>query len=114
MVGLQFGIWGLVIGGVIVQYLEVFVLMLLTSKLINYSAKEQFKDILHIGFLLVPLILIFVLILYLNIHSHLLKLLIMFVLGSGGYLFAAIVFKSAAYTQIKELLLPYFIKKKTN
>lgn len=114
LVGLQFGIWGLVIGGVIVQYLEVFIMMFLTSRLINYSALEQLKDILPTAILLIPLILIFIFVFYLNIHSHLFKLLIMFVLGSGGYLFAAIITKSAAYAQIKELLLPYIIKRKNN
>ena len=45
VVGLQFGIWGLLIGQVISSYVALFINMYFTRSFIDYGIREQLKDI---------------------------------------------------------------------
>jgi len=112
IIGFQFGIWGLVIGSIISQYFEVFLGMYYSSKQIDYPLSEQFKDIVPVGILLLPLLLVMLAMTHLNLKSDLLTLLIMVILGGGAYLLSAFLSKSLALSQINELILPYIKDKK--
>lgn len=111
VIGLQFGIWGLIIGKVVTKYIEVIVCMVYTEKHLGYSIKEQFKDILPIGISLIPSILIMFFIAQ-TIDPLFQRLLLLMVSGFGLYLLTAILSKSTAYGQIKEVILPYIQKKR--
>src|SRR5690625_7627783 len=47
LVGLQFGIWGLLIAQVCTSYIALFIHTYYTAKLIGYSIKEQVTDVLQ-------------------------------------------------------------------
>src|SRR5690625_2158795 len=55
IVGLQFGIWGLLIGQVISFYLSLFINSYYTARFIDYSIAAQAKDVVEVMYLFVPM-----------------------------------------------------------
>lgn len=58
LIGLQFGIYGLLIGQVISSYIGLFINTYYTAKFLDYSIFEQVQDILKILLLSLPIVLI--------------------------------------------------------
>lgn len=112
IVGIQFGIWGLVISSVIAIYLEVIVTMLFTSKFFNYHIFDQIRDIFPIYLLMIPLVSVLILTRYINFNSNILNLAVVVLSGITIYVGTAYLMKSIALTQIKEVLLPYLKNRK--
>jgi O-antigen/teichoic acid export membrane protein len=84
---LQFGIWGLLIGQVLNSYVSLFINMYYTTTFLDYSIKDQFKDLFPILLQSVPMVLV-VFGINLAIDSYpLLELLLM--VGAGFVVYAA-------------------------
>src|SRR5690625_7940090 len=58
LVGLQFGIWGLLIAHVCTSYIALFINTYYTAKFIGYSIKEQVTDVLQVAKLAIPMVLL--------------------------------------------------------
>jgi len=114
VIGIQFGIWGLVIGSIISQYFTAFIVMYIITKHIEYSFLEQIKDFLRSILLLIPMITISLLLFYTDFSSDLLKMLIMGSVGILVYILTAHLSKSLEFTQIIELLKPLVSKNKNH
>lgn len=56
LVGLQFGIYGLLIGQVVSSYVALFINTWYTAKFLNYSIKEQSEDVLKVMILSIPMV----------------------------------------------------------
>jgi O-antigen/teichoic acid export membrane protein len=104
IVGLQFGIWGLMYGLVISSFISLFINTSYTNKFLDYSYSEQFKDIIPVILYAVPMALIMFLIQdYLDL-IHYVKLLLGVILGILTYLLTTYLFKSSALIVIINLL----------
>jgi len=112
IIGIQFGIWGLVISSVVAIYLEVIVTMLFTSKFFKYRIREQIRDVFPTYLLMIPLVFVLILMDYFNFNSNLLNLAVVILSGVTVYAGTAYFMKSIALDQIKEVLLPYFKNRK--
>jgi teichuronic acid exporter len=110
--GLHFGIWWLIAGSVIAQYIEAFMAMYFTSKEMNYTIKEQMTDILPVSILLIPMILIYISILGLNLNSLVLEFILMVLFGFSAYILTAYLLKSNAFLQLREIVIPHLKSKK--
>ena len=55
VIGIQFGIWGLLIGQVVSSYVALFINMYYTRGFIGYSIPEQLRDILSVLSLSIPM-----------------------------------------------------------
>jgi O-antigen/teichoic acid export membrane protein len=55
IIGLQFGIWGLLIGQVVSSYVALYINMYYTRHFIDYSIPEQLRDILGVLWLSAPM-----------------------------------------------------------
>ncbi len=112
IIGIQFGIWGLVISSVIAIYLEVLVSMFFTSKFFEYKLSHQFRDLFSTYLLMIPLVIVLVITRNLDLNSNLLNLIVMVLTGIIIYAGTAYLFNSIALNQIKEVLLPYLKNRK--
>ncbi|MDM1466505.1 lipopolysaccharide biosynthesis protein [Myroides odoratimimus] len=95
-IGYWFGIYGLVWSSVITSYTALLINTHYSAEMINYSQKQQFKDMLPtflFGFISAVLVSVFYLVT--NISSDWVKLFFGFVIGGGGYLCLNYLFKSA-------------------
>jgi O-antigen/teichoic acid export membrane protein len=106
IVGLQFGIWGLLIGQVISSYIALYINMYYTTTFISYTIKEQLRDILPIMLLMIPMV---VLLTVLNLYSlpiAALQLITMIIGGMLAYGITNLLFRPQAMTMVVELLRP--------
>ena len=113
IIGIQFGIWGLLIGSVLSSYVALFINMYYTIKFINYTYKEQFMDLLPIIAHTIPMITVLFLIQYFSNVPPVVTLLIGGVLGGIVYFTTTYLLKSLALIHIVDILstkVP-FIKK---
>jgi O-antigen/teichoic acid export membrane protein len=110
VIGLNFGIWGLVIGSVIVKYIEVGIVMFISSVQIRYSFSEQLKDIFPVAMITLPLVLLQNVLLGYEYHSDIFRLVIMFVSGCILYIGLALLTRSVALKEIG-LLVKSYLKK---
>jgi O-antigen/teichoic acid export membrane protein len=112
VIGVQYGIWGLVISSIISQYITAIIVMYFITKQIAYSLFEQLKDFLRSILLIVPMICIMIILFYTDFNSNLLKLFALSLTGMSVYILTAYLSKSIAFAQIIELIKPYIIKNK--
>jgi teichuronic acid exporter len=111
-IGIQFGIWGLLIGSVISSYVALFINMYYTRKFINYSYKEQFGDLLPIVWMSLPSLLIMYGFVQLTNFSHFIELFIGTGIGVLVYISVTLFGKSAALGYIFNLLSTRYPKLK--
>jgi O-antigen/teichoic acid export membrane protein len=107
IIGLQFGIWGLLIGSVISQYLAVYISMYYTSKFISYPFIEQINDVLPIAIVLLPMLLVLWIFMKLGTAFPIIQLSSMVIIGAAIYFLTAYLCKSTALSQINELIQTY-------
>src|SRR5690606_20921933 len=110
IIGIQFGIWGLLLGSVISSYIALFINMHYTQRFINYSYKEQFKDLLPIVFQSLPMLIGVAAFVYLTDFANTLTLIIGSLLAMLLYLSVTYSIKSQALIYIVELLSEKFPK----
>lgn len=105
-VSLPFGIWGLLIGQVVNSYLGLFVNMYYTTTFLNYSIYDQFKDIIPILLLSVPMmVVVFGLQLLLNVPAPI-ELIIMTLAGVIVYVLTNLIIKPEPLSHVIALLKP--------
>src|SRR5690625_896987 len=111
IIGLQFGIWGLLIGQVISSYVSLFINTYYTARFIDYSITEQVMDVVKVMLLSVPMAVITGIVLFF-VPVNSLGLLILFLIGSGLlYLFSNLLFKNKTAVLVFEMMAPYLPKK---
>jgi O-antigen/teichoic acid export membrane protein len=104
IVGLQFGIWGLMYAVVISSFVALFINMSYTNKFLDYSYLDQFKDVIPVILYAIPMALVLYIIQeYLEVVYYV-KLILGIVLGLLIYLLTSYLFKSTALIEIINLL----------
>lgn len=103
IVGLQFGIWGLLIGQVISSYVALFVNMYYTKDFINYSIPEQIRDIIKILLLSIPMGFSTWLVGNLPIGASLIRLVLTALAGIIVYAATGLILKAEPLLNIKKL-----------
>lgn len=115
IIGIQFGIWGLLVSSVISSYIALFINMYYTQRFINYSYGEQFRDLLPIVLLSIPMLVIVYVFLSSTNFSNPISLFLGASLGMLVYLAVSLIFKSTALGYILNILsTKYPILKKVN
>jgi len=104
LVGLQFGIWGLMIAQVISSYVSLFINLYYTKHFISYSYYEQFKDLLLVVLHMLPMVLVVYGIVAIQALSVSPKLMLAVGMGATAYLLTSIMVRSEALRDIKSLL----------
>lgn len=115
VVGLQFGIWGLMIGQVISSYIALLINMYYTNRFLSYNYKEQFKDLLPIIMFTLPMLGTLILLQKATDLSATLELILGTFLGGFIYFTTTYLIKATALSYIVELLSNRFtLLKKLN
>jgi len=110
VIGLQFGIWGLLIGQVISSYVALFINTWYTAKFLDYSIMHQIKDVLKVLLLSVPmLVLIGVITFYIPVQS--LFMLTAYLLLAGViYILGNLFYRTEIVNTILDMSVPYLPK----
>ncbi|MGM0739047.1 MAG: polysaccharide biosynthesis C-terminal domain-containing protein [Bacteroidota bacterium] len=104
VVGLQFGIWGLMIARVISSYAALMINLHYTRFFISYSYFEQLRDLIPVLLHTIPMILVVFAIVQILESNAIIALLLSVGLGATTYLATTIILKSQALHDIKNLL----------
>lgn len=111
LVGLQFGIYGLLLGQVVSSYIALLINTMYTAKFLNYTILEQGEDVLKVMMLSVPMLAtMFVLQYFIPVQSLLLLITYM-LLAVGLYLFSNLLFRTDIANVAIELVAPLIPKK---
>lgn len=111
LIGIQFGILGLLIGGVIAKYVEIVIAFAFTAKQINYSFYNQVLDILKILVLLIPTVLLLTISNYVFYSLPIYNLLINIFAGFSSFFATAHFSNSEILRQIIKLLKEFYSQK---
>jgi O-antigen/teichoic acid export membrane protein len=104
IIGLQFGIWGLLIGQVVSSCVALFINMYYTRVFIDYSMSEQLADILGVLWLSAPMGVLVWLTGELAPSSPLLELVLMITMGLVVYIFVGAILRAPPLSTILDLL----------
>lgn len=106
VIGFQFGIYGLLYSQVILTAVSFFIYAHYTDKFINYSALEQFKDILpNFILVLVPSLLVFYTDYLIEGYTDILRLIFGGLVGGLTYIGLAYLFKFSSLNELQSLIL---------
>jgi teichuronic acid exporter len=103
-IGLEFGIYGLLIGSVISSYVALFINTYYTAKFINYSIFEQIKDITAVLLLSLPMLLIMYLLNYYFEVQSLLMLIVYLIVSVVIYIVSNLIFRTPSFMDALELV----------
>ena len=104
VIGLQFGIWGLLIAKVISSYVALYINMYYTKSFIDYTQLDQIKDLIPVILQAIPMAgIVFLVIQYVNL-PHYFILIIGIVTGVTTYIITTVLFKSEALKHIQTVL----------
>lgn len=106
-VGIQFGIYGLMIGMVISSYVALVINTYYTSEFLNYSILEQGWDVVKVFFLSIPMILIIGSLLLLFPVNSIFVLLIYFFFAGAIYIGTNLLFRTEVSDLTLSFLEPY-------
>lgn len=109
-IGIQFGVYGLVIGSIVAQYCSSLVTMYLSSKFIDYSLSNQISDYFKSISLIIPMTLFLLIFSFFQTNFTILNLIIILILGFSSYILTAYLSKNQSFYQLIEIVGPY-IKK---
>lgn len=104
LIGIKFGLWGLLIGSVVNSYVALFINMYYTHRLVQYSYREQIADLLPVVLHTLPMLLLLYLFVNYITLPHMVMLIIGLLLGVISYFGFTYVIKSRALVYIMELL----------
>jgi len=104
LIGIKFGLWGLLIGSVVNSYVALFINMYYTHRLVQYSYREQIADLLPVALHTLPMLLVLYLFVNYITLPHMVMLIIGLLLGVISYFGFTYVIKSRALVYIMELL----------
>jgi len=108
VIAFQFGIYGLLVGSVIISILALLINTHYTGKFLKYSAFSQAKDLIpaiFMAFLVGASVYFIDFFLKDKISWDIIRLLIGSLLGGGLYLFLAYIFKMNSLTELKNIVL---------
>lgn len=111
LVGLQFGIYGLLIGQVISSYVALFINTYYTAKFLDYSIPEQAKDVLQVMLLSIPMMGIMIMLVAFHSANSLLLLIIYFIFAGIIYLSSNLLYRTEIVNIILEMGSPYMPRK---
>jgi O-antigen/teichoic acid export membrane protein len=114
IIGLQYGIYGLLISQVISSYVALFINSYYTVKFLDYSYREQGADVLKVLLLSVPMAAAVLLLQQVFSVSSLLVLLIYIFIAGFIYLAGALLFRTSVSAMIFDVLNPYLPRKIKN
>jgi teichuronic acid exporter len=103
LIGIKFGLWGLLIGSVVNSYVALFINMYYTHRLVQYSYREQIADLLPVALHTLPMLLVLYLFVNYITLPHMVMLIIGLLLGVISYFGFTYVIKSRALVYIVEL-----------
>lgn len=107
IVGLQFGIWGLLIAQVISSYIALFINTYYSAKFLNYSISEQVVDVLQVMLLSLPIIVVFGGISWFYPVESLVMLTVYIVLSILAYVSFNLFYRSETSENVIEMISPY-------
>ncbi|MBD3616873.1 MAG: lipopolysaccharide biosynthesis protein [Gracilimonas sp.] len=108
IIGLSFGFWGLVVAQVVSSYVSLFINMIYTATLMDYSKKEQIMDVFPILFFSIPMGMIVFGLDFMNYGNELLRLLVLVLSGIFVYLGTCFILKPQPFKDIVYILRPKF------
>ncbi len=111
VIGLPFGIYGLLIGKVISSYIALFINTWYTADFLNYSIKEQVVDVFKVLVLSVPMIMILIIVSLIKPAESLFMLLFYILLSILVYIFTNLYFRTTIVNTLLEMINPYLPKK---
>lgn len=106
VVGLQFGIWGLLVGQVISSYLALLVNMYYTREFIDYSIAEQLRDIAGVLWLSVPMVVSVWLVGWSISAAPPVRLAVMVSAGAAMYLATGLIVNAEPIQIMRKLIAP--------
>ena len=106
IVGINFGFWGLIVAQVVSSYISLFINMTYTAKLMGYGRIEQFKDIVPVFLLSVPMLVIVFLLGMISFGSSALELIVLITAGVLIYFLVSIIIKPASFKDAVYILRP--------
>lgn len=107
VIGLQYGIYGLLIGRVISSYIALIINTYYTAKFLDYSLLEQVEDVLKVFVLSIPMILISILLSYLLPVGSLAVLISYGILAGVLYLLTNLLYRTKVTELAFNFLEPY-------
>lgn len=108
IIGLSFGFWGLVVAQVVSSYVSLFINMIYTATLMDYSKKEQIMDVFPILFFSIPMGMIVFGLDFMSYGNELLRLLVLVLSGIFVYLGTCFILKPQPFKDIIYILRPKF------
>jgi len=111
VISLFFGIWGIVIGEVIAQYIALFVNIFPNRKILKYGYRQQAKDILPSFLLAFAMGAVVYPISFLGL-SNLITMSIQVIVGVIFYFGAAYLLKMERFSYLLEAIIPFYGKRK--
>lgn len=111
IIGLQFGIYGLMIGQVISSYVALLINTWYTAKFLNYSIFEQGEDVLKVLVLSVPMIVIMSVLSFLLPIQSLLTLISYILLAGVIYVGSNLIYRTEIVNIVLEIAAPFLPKK---
>ncbi|WP_340103291.1 lipopolysaccharide biosynthesis protein [Rhodohalobacter sp. 8-1] len=111
LVGLQFGIYGLLVGQVISSYIALFINTWYTAKFLNYSILEQGEDVLKVLVLSIPMIAIIAALSFFFPVQSLLILIAYLLLSGSIYVGSNLLFRTEIVNIVLEMAHPFLPKR---
>lgn len=108
LIGLQFGIWGLLAGQVVSSYVALLINMYYTRTFIDYSIPQQLRDIGSVLWLSVPMALAVLLVGWVAPGPPAVRLLLMVVTGVAVYILTGMMARAAPLRIVITLLTTRF------
>lgn len=108
VISFQFGIYGLLVGSVVISVLALFINTHYTGKFLKYSALSQAKDLIpaiFMAFVVGAAVYLLDFFVKDKISLDIIRLLIGGLLGGGLYLFLAYIFKMTSLLELKNIVL---------
>lgn len=111
VIGLQFGIYGLLIGQVISSYIALIINTWYTAKFLNYSILEQGEDVLKVMVLSIPMIAIIIGLILVSPVQSLLMLVGYLLLSAFIYLVSNLIYRTEVMNIVLNMAAPFLPKK---
>lgn len=107
VIGIQFGIYGLLVGQVISSYIALIINSYYTAKFINYPITEQLLDVIKVVGLSIPMIVVSVSYIKFIEVTNLLLLLIALSISVLTYVLSNMIYKTETVRTILDILKPH-------
>lgn len=107
-IGLIYGFWGLIIAQVISSYISLFINMMYTERLMNYTKLDQLKDVFPIFIYSLPMGAVVLGLDLLNYNFQFLRLAVLVISGIIVYLITCLLLKPQPFKDMIFILRPKF------